>query len=336
MPQLMILTDTHDTTVDLLIREMGLPDEQLFRLNYDLLSRYSLTVTPNGFEIRDPLGRFATDQTVTKFLYRKPKRPLQFETELERFSEAENWMAIRAIINQLWATGRIVLVEPYDAAFRLDKITQLRLASKFFRIPETSFTFNRSVASKDSTQASKSLSGASVGEQLLHSASATAEMLDPQFPRLTQEQIDARFCVTVVYIHGRQFSFKSDRKPILERKMVDWNEEPGTHDLGNWTEIELGYDSVLEYLVCWLMKKFDLKYGQLDFLYDSRGLVFLGVNPNGQFASLDIENRTGMINAFCEEINPNTDLAPIRYPFDNEGFFDALEFDLWGLRPFKL
>ncbi len=36
-------------------------------------------------------------------------------------------------------------------------------------------------------------------------------------------------------------------------------------------------------------------FGRLDFLWDKEGLWFLELNPNGQFAWLDVDGREGLI-----------------------------------------
>ena len=69
------------------------------------------------------------------------------------------------------------------------------------------------------------------------------------------------------------------------------------------------------------MKILHLDFGRLDFLLDDRALYwFCEVNPNGQFAWLDLNNEHGLLTAVIGEICPTTQLHPIpnRHPLSGE------------------
>jgi hypothetical protein len=50
------------------------------------------------------------------------------------------------------------------------------------------------------------------------------------------------------------------------------------------------------------MSETQLRFGRLDFLLKDDEMLFLELNPNGQFAWLDPEGNNGMLNALADEI----------------------------------
>lgn len=312
MPQLVIFTDSYDTTTDLLIKHLSSERHYIFRLNYDLLDSYSVTLSFNSFNIVDPIGRIATLSSVTKFLYRKPNRKKTFSSELARYVESENWAAMRFIINLLWESGKIVLVEPYDAMIRLDKLTQLRIASKLFKVPESSFCLNVSQRLQSHNLITKSLSGMWLGQRLLYATKVDTNSLDNSYPWFYQELIDAEYDLTVVYIRGNLFAFRLNRSILAERGIIDWKQEMGDHGLNGWSTYHLS--NLERNKIKELMMLYCLDYGRLDFLINNQGeLVFLEVNPNGQFAWLDFSDNNRVLTSYCSVIDPSTETTPLSW-----------------------
>ncbi len=59
------------------------------------------------------------------------------------------------------------------------------------------------------------------------------------------------------------------------------------------------------------MKALRLDYGRLDFLLDADNRYwFCEVNPNGQFAWLDLDDAHGLLSSITEEISPATNTFP--------------------------
>ncbi len=76
----------------------------------------------------------------------------------------------------------------------------------------------------------------------------------------------------------------------------------------DWANFDLTIDSIKN--ITDFMKNLKLSYGRLDFLQDATGeLHFLEVNPNGQFAWLDLNDKNTMLSwiAQCTLRNPNQD-----------------------------
>ena len=56
------------------------------------------------------------------------------------------------------------------------------------------------------------------------------------------------------------------------------------------------------------MDDLKLSFGRLDFLLDDEGRYwFCEVNPNGQFAWLDLSGEFGLLQAVTDEISPSTE-----------------------------
>jgi len=61
------------------------------------------------------------------------------------------------------------------------------------------------------------------------------------------------------------------------------------------------------------MDDLKLSFGRLDFLLDDeKRYWFCEVNPNGQFAWLDLSGEYGLLQAVINEISPSTEHNPIR------------------------
>ncbi len=86
----------------------------MFRLNFDQLSSYGLTIDETGFEISDPTGRKVTSEAVCKAYWRKPfNGPVtQGDQPSASYVAAEFRYALSEIVNLLWIDRKLVLVEP--------------------------------------------------------------------------------------------------------------------------------------------------------------------------------------------------------------------------------
>jgi hypothetical protein len=67
-PILLILSNSYDTTADLLVHRLG--PEKVFRFNFDIWSDYELEITPSNFRIVDPTGCAVDADSVAKLLWR--------------------------------------------------------------------------------------------------------------------------------------------------------------------------------------------------------------------------------------------------------------------------
>lgn len=208
-------------------------------------------------------------------------------------------------MNLLCIDQKFTLVEPY-AEQRSGKLVQLRLASRYFSVPEYEVILNVQAHISEGAVA-KSLSNAMVGARTLYTTRIDPDRLDPSVPWFLQTYIPAMYDITVVYVRGQVFSF-SLRRDFLQRT-ADWREticpeqEWNIHQLPVATENAIGA----------YMGDLSLEFGRLDFLLDDGGRYwFCEVNPNGQFAWLDMHRKYGLIDAVLTEISPDTEHHPLR------------------------
>ena len=302
MNYLLILTNSYDATTDLLLDKIG--DAPVFRLNFDQMAQYALRLNQGGFRISDPAGRTVTSTTVGKAYWRKP-----FHVECEgselwtQYVESEMRYVLTEIVNLLWAEGKMVLVEPF-AERRAGKLTQLRHARRLFAVPAHELVLNESPRRRSAVV--KSLSNRRVGDKVLYTTAVDTSDLDHRYPWFVEQYVEATHDVTVVFVRGRMFAFSLERDFL--KRAVDWRECMPEEQ--NWTRHSLPPQmsaAIVEY-----MRRLKMDFGRFDFLLDGRERYwFCEVNPNGQFAWLDLGGDHGLLDAVAKEISPTTERHPI-------------------------
>ena len=305
MQYLLIITNSYDVTTDLLLDRMG--EQPIFRLNFDQLSQFCMRIDQGGFSIADPTGRCVTSQTVAKAYWRKPfNAPAEEPYARDNFVDAELRYALTELVNLLWLAEKLVLVEPF-AEKRTGKLVQLQCAQLFFEVPEYEFILNRE--SSRSAGVVKSLSNELVGEGVLYTTRVETGSLAGKFPWFVENEISAHQDVTVVFVRGKLFAFSLQRD-FLEHS-VDWRRFASSEQ--KWECHPL--PASMQETVRGYMKALRLHYGRLDFLLDADGRYwFCEVNPNGQFAWLDLDDEHGLLSSITEEISP----AAQTYPLPNK------------------
>lgn len=305
---LLILTNSFDGTTDLLIRK--LPVDAVFRLNCDLLESYKIEITQHGFFVEDGTGRRLSSDQVAKCYYRKPwiDPVVDLIEEEDKFRSHELRYAVAEMINIVWIQHKVALVEPY-AERRCGKFIQLMTAKKHFVVPDWHFVYRSAMPSVDRPQIVKTLSGeqVSVGK-VLYTTQVDPSQLDPDYPWFVQDYVEAKWDLTVVYCRGKLFAFTLDRS--FAKDSSDWREFIG--DNQRWSRYAMS-DSLSSNIIRF-MDDLGLHYGRLDFLLTNENeATFCEVNPNGQFAWLDLAGREGLLDAIVSEISPFTELHSIPY-----------------------
>jgi hypothetical protein len=312
---LLIYTTSFDTTVDLLLHHLG--EEGCFRLNFDLWRDYKLEIGAGHFRIDDPTGRSIDDQRTRKVYYRKPFTTRDIDAKIDvsdqdAYCEAELWYALRDLINLLWLTDKLVLVEP-RADMRVGKFVQESIARRYFVVPEQKFTFGADIAvGGDGPVVVKSLTFESVSGKLsprvIYATRVDKAALSPNFPWLAQEYVEADRDVTVAFVRDELFAFELDRTPFLSQT-VDWRELPVESTAERWRPHTLP-DAVKAGIFAF-MGDLNLHFGRLDFLCNESRYMFLEVNPNGQWGWLDTEGKHGLLHKMIAEVSPATACHPI-------------------------
>jgi hypothetical protein len=111
-----------------------------------------------------------------------------------------------------------------------------------------------------------------------------------------QDEVHADFDLTVVYVAGQSFAFTLNR---LSFKGADWRKQIN-RDALDWQRYELPRS--LEKAIQAFMDDASLEFGRLDFLLIDDVAHFLEVNPNGQWAWLDIDGAHGIFDAVIYEL----------------------------------
>jgi hypothetical protein len=287
----LLLAHSFDATADALIGHLG--TENIFRLNSDLIGQYRVAWSRRGLTLESPVDS-VTDAEIAKVFWRKP---FQGDWSGDPYAEAETRYFFRELFNFFDRQNKTVLVRPYREN-EVGKIVQLLAAEGLFAVPEWHFRLNRPFGGGDRTTVVKSLSGNLVDAgHALYTTGVAAADLAPEYPWFVQTRVEAESDVTVVFVEGALFSFALAR----DGKTVDWRRDIGRKPQP-WQPHPLP-DRVSDNIRS-LMQRLDLPFGRLDFLLAKGKYVFLEVNPNGQWAWLDLDDRHGLLSAMAERIRP--------------------------------
>jgi len=285
---LLLLSNSIDETADVLMqlcRERAAP---AFRFNIDLWADYRFAWQHDGFVIHDPKGRTASSGDVSACLWR---RPSLLDTPLWKGGTIDDRDATAAelhtIVRELaaWAaaTGRLRLIEP-GGARRAGRLTQMRLARRFFHVPE--WTVGWGFRSPPGRRMVKRLSTEGLGsakDRYIFVRSVDAERLSPSWPWLLQDVATGTHDATVLHVNGRSFAFLLENSRD-ELNVEDWRTRIGAYR-DRWIPWSLAPD--LSRSIDAYMKCLGLRFGRLDFLVGKDEVSFLEVNPSGQFGWLD-------------------------------------------------
>lgn len=290
----LIISDTWDATSDLVTERLK---NNAFRLNTDIIRDYTIEWNAEGFRISNPIGHAIALREVSGIYWRKP-----FTSELYSDQSGEDYFfysecryIVREIYNIAKMSGAHSLIEE-GAERRLGKITQLSIAKEFFHIPSWRVVSGVEFHAPAETVV-KSLSGQALStEEVLYTTEVSNKILDRSFLWFTQDLKKKISDVTVCYVLGRLFSFEL---PVSNAD-IDWRTTLNLPETQRWRPFNM--DADCENCVRSFMERCDLKFGRLDFVFDGRILWFLEVNPNGQWAWLDLNDEHGLITTMVKAI----------------------------------
>lgn len=295
----LILTCSFDRTTDLVMGELGsLP---IFRFNIDLWRDYTWSITPDGYHLQDPTGRSCRSEAVRAVYLRKLIfNPPQIDVPASGSEEA--WC--REELTQVWhgihdlalQENCLALVHPSPFG-RWTKIRQMMVAKQHFRVPPWEMFHGKPHGALDRAVVKTQGSQPPGGAGMVMVREVDVEKLSSEFPWFVQHLISsATHDVTVAYVNGRCFSFESSRDQFTG---PDCRIPTATGE-AKWQRCELTLAE--EEAVHGFMRTTGHSFGRLDFLRDKDGLWFLELNPNGQFAWLDVDGSEGLLKAVAAEI----------------------------------
>jgi hypothetical protein len=296
---LLVLSHSEDITTDIVLNH--LKDLDVFRFNIDLWQDYEWFVDRNTFLLRDPTHRSCRDEEVhavylRKLFFNPPLIDVPAGGSEEAWTRAEVealWLGLRDLAME---TQRLALVHPSPYG-RWNKIRQMRVASRFFRVPEWS-AFHSHACPMAAPIVAKSFGQSHIGKGgILMVRQVDPEKLSPKYPWFVQKCVsEATHDVTVACIGGKLFAYELPRSSFDGQ---DCRFSTTLEDLA-WTPCHLSPAEANA--VRRFMQATGLTYGRIDMLRDSEGLWFLEVNPNGQFAWLDPHGKNGLLDAVADEI----------------------------------
>jgi len=296
---LFVPTCSEDATLDLMMPFLGEID--LFRFNIDNWRGYRWDFSQSGFSVESPDGKILTSENAKCVYLRKPiffdAIDVPKDGSLENWCRAEVERIFQDLYYKMCAEGRAALVHP--PKFRFYKPAQMALAAKYFEVPPWHIVSGAIPESiKDGEWVAKTLTQEKIGaNKVFFVKKVDAARLDPRYPWFLQKRVEADSDVTAVYANGKIFAFE------LDRKLFDGDDcrksQPFDKNMV-WKPLELSardQSSIIEY-----MGVAGLDFGRFDFLRKGGKLIFLELNPNGQWAWLDLENKYGLIEFISGEI----------------------------------
>jgi hypothetical protein len=291
---LLIISNSMDGTTDLLLPFLK-ERKQVFRLNVDIWSEYLISIDNDSFLIVDPTGRQISEAACTG-LYMRKAYFLDENRHKPNGGDLESWCQhqIRAVVDSLyWICKNKCLVRLVErnADRRLPKILQMRVGQEFFKVPNWSITTSPGSSGLGREIVCKGLRSSFLGDyKTLFTTKTFLKDLDPGFPWFLQEYIDYDRDITVVFVSRRSFAFFRERR---SGEIIDYRQVKGGQDTG-WDLCVVPPD--LECAINKYMDRLGLSFGRLDFVLKDNTYYFLEVNSNGQFAWLDPDNKSGLLD----------------------------------------
>lgn len=302
-PLHLLITSAGDVTSDLLCEQL---EGQVLRLNWERWSEYDISISPVGFRIADRFGREITEQSLGNIIWRKPVLTIDIEPGEKWYCFHEFKYAVEAIIE--WTrqvNPRKLPIDPIRNS-QVNKFHQLRVASRYFDVPEWHFTSTPSELVDQNDWITKSLTGRPIpgaGDfaKVIYTSRVNLSDLSDGFPWFVQRAITTIYDLTIVYVDGKQFGF------TLERKLfsgLDWRRSIGLKEVDeSWQQVTL--PDALASAIHQFMTEVGLRFGRLDLLTadcSCSRVWFLELNPNGQWAWLDLDQKNGLFDAVVEFI----------------------------------
>ena len=298
-PDVLIVSNELDVSVDWVVRELRDRSISYFRLNTERLPEFAIVIEPSREVWAMSRGATSYDLSQVRHVwYRRPDLPKSDTLHLnngELTMAREQWGAIVSGLRSLPEARWMNLPERNAAAE--SKILQLRLATSLgFKVPRTLITNSREDALRlmddegnrvviKALQApllpSKDGSSFVFTERLERSSLLEAAAVEP-VPFIVQQEIDPKEDVRVTVVDGKAVA----ATPVDQTTEIDWRV---ARPLPAFRPHEAS-DEILERCVE-LVRELGLRFGALDLARANDGeYFFLEINPNGEWGWLNKED----------------------------------------------
>jgi glutathione synthase/RimK-type ligase-like ATP-grasp enzyme len=290
---ILIITHKGDFTADFVIDKLNKQEIKYYRFNCEDIDKENyLFSKENHFTFQ--LSNLNSFHSVW---FRRTKLPdLQVENESEKLYFLGEY---DSLLNNLFMqlNTKKWLSNPTFVYQAENKIFQLQIAQKIgFKIPDTIITNQHSVlkgflSKHNNNIIVKPLSQGRIrndsGLKLIYTSKITTNIIDKidtysLTPSIYQEYIAKEYELRITVVNKKVFAAK-----------VDSQKYDGTKT--DWRKAKIPFEKYLlpidiEIKCIELVQKLNLAFGAIDMIKNSKGdYVFLEINPNGQWAWLDIE-----------------------------------------------
>lgn len=295
-----IFTCSQDATTDLLVRHLA--STPVFRFDIDKRKDYSWDFSCQGFKMANlKTGESIDSDTLTSFYLRKPlyAEPIDIPSQgcLENWCREETDELFKDFYRECEFRNLTTVIHSRNAHY--GKLRQMLVAEKHFKVARWHIFHGALPAELTSGKwVAKALTGTAIGKgKMLFVKEVNPTKLDISYPWFFQKKIDGEDEVTVVYVNGKLFAYRYPRTAIETTDDV----RLATHlDSSRWERCELS--SAEQSAIRGFMAETGYRFGRFDFIRKDGELWFLELNPNGQWAWLDENNKDGLISAIAAEI----------------------------------
>ena len=294
-----ISTCSQDTTTDIVMKELDASN--VLRFNIDKPEDFTWDFHRAGFRIEDRVSRKEiTNKNITSFYLRKP---LYFNCiDVPKFGCLENWRReettelFKDFFRECQSRYLTTLVRSQDNTY--GKLRQLLVAQRHFHVAPWHFFHGELPEElKRGRWVAKSMTATPIGQDKVFFVKEVDPCaLDLHYPWFVQERIDGEEEVTVVYIDGKTYAASVPRDSFGgedSRKAIFTNPKPGPR---------CPLSSEDERAIKGFMDETGYRFGRFDFIRKGGELWFLELNPNGQWAWLDEENKHGLVTLVADAI----------------------------------
>lgn len=307
-PAILIVTNRTDYTADYVIlqlKKLSLPFVRFNTEDFPALTKSTVMFNPNELtptrvELKIKHRRIVLSE-LKGVWYRRPSPPDLTYYNLS--AEDSKWVdrECRSFVNSIWEISNCALVSsPANILRAENKALQLSIACEIgLTIPKTLITNDPAEirkVSKDRQREwickpfwsggydSKDKECAIFTERLAIDESAERDESLQCAPMIVQEAIPKEYDSRVTVFGEQVFAVRIQQ--FGSEKLIDWRKAEQT----SLRHTPYQLDAELEQMCVTLVSRLGLRFGAIDFVVDRSGVhYFLEINPNGQWAWLEME-----------------------------------------------